>query len=190
VIIGGWRGPGWRVVDADPHQVRPVRDWIRAALSRPDSPVDPDEAALVASELYTNSVMHGPAGGRVLIGYCLWPAGARIVVGDGGGLTAPQVRWDAGLAEGGRGLQVIHALAAQWDSFRLPGAQVVWCDLGQPLRVPGADAWAWLHRVLASRPLAAGPTGRLPANVNLLASVTLGQVERLSVVEAVLAVGI
>ena len=26
-----------------------------------------------------------------------------------------------------------------------------------------ADAWAWLHRVLASRPLTAGPTGRLPA---------------------------
>ena len=156
MIIGGWRGPGWRVVDADPDQVRPVRDWIRAAINRHDSPVDPDEAALVVSELYTNSVMHGPAGGRVLVGYCLWPAGARIVVGDGGGLTAPQVRRAAGLAEGGRGLQVIDALAAQWDSFRLPGAQVVWCDLGQPLRVPAADAWAWLHRVLAACPLGHG----------------------------------
>ena len=49
VIIGGWRGPGWRVVDADPDQVRQVRGWIRAAINRPDSPVDPDEAALVIS---------------------------------------------------------------------------------------------------------------------------------------------
>jgi anti-sigma regulatory factor (Ser/Thr protein kinase) len=162
VIIGGWRGPGWRVVDADPGQVRQVRDWIKAAINRHDSPVDPDEAALVISELYTNSVMHGPEGGRVLVGYCLWAAGARIVVCDGGGLTAPQVRRDAGLAEGGRGLQVIHAIAAQWDSFRLPGAQVVWCDLGEPLRAPASDAWAWLHRVLAVCPLTAGTTCRLP----------------------------
>jgi serine/threonine-protein kinase RsbW len=162
VIIGGWRGPGWRVVDADPGQVRPVRDWIRAAISRPDSPVDPDEAALVISELYTNSVMHGPEGGRVLVGYCLWPAGARIVVCDGGGLTAPQVRQAASLAEGGRGLQVIQAVAAQWDSFRLPGARVVWCDLGQPMRASAADAWAWLHCVLAVCPLTVGTTCRLP----------------------------
>jgi hypothetical protein len=90
-------------------------------------------------------------------------AGARIVVCDGGGPTAPQVRPDAGLAEGGRGLQVIHALAAQWDSFRLPGARVVWCDLGQPLRAPAADAWAWLHRVLAACPLTDDTTRGLPA---------------------------
>ena len=141
MIIGGWRGPGWRVVDASPGQVRQVRDWIRAAIS-PDSPVDPDEAALAVSELYTNAVMHGPEGGRVLVGYCLWPACARIVVCDGGGLTAPQVRREASWAEGGRGLQVIVALAARWDTFRLPGARVVWCDLGQPLRAPAADAWA------------------------------------------------
>jgi anti-sigma regulatory factor (Ser/Thr protein kinase) len=163
VITSGWRGPGWRVIDADPDQVRPVRDWIRAAINRHDSPVDPDEAALVISELYTNSVMHGPEGSRVLVGYCLWSAGARIVVCDAGGLTAPHVRRDAGLAEGGRGLQVIHAIAAQWDSFCLPGARVVWCDLGQPLRAPAADAWAWLHRVLAVCPLTAGTTCCLPA---------------------------
>jgi anti-sigma regulatory factor (Ser/Thr protein kinase) len=143
-------------VDADPGQVRPVRDWIRAAINRHDSPVDPDEAALVISELYTNSVMHGPEGGRVLVGYCLWPAGARIVVCDGGGLTAPQVRRDAGPGEGGRGLQIIQAVAAQWDSFRVPRARVVWCDLGEPLHAPTADAWAWLHRVLAICPLTAG----------------------------------
>jgi anti-sigma regulatory factor (Ser/Thr protein kinase) len=164
VIIGGWRGPGWRIVDADPARAGQVRDWIRSAISRHHCPADPDEAALAASELYANAVVHGPEGGLVLVGYCLWAAGARIVVCDGGGLTAPRVRRDASWAEGGRGLQVIDALAAQWDSFRLPAAQVVWCDLGQPLRVPAADGWAWLHRVLAVRPLTAGPAYQLPAS--------------------------
>ena len=51
------------------------------------------------------------------------------------------------MAEGGRGLQVVDSVAVRWGSFRLPGAQAVWCDLGQPLRAPDADAWAWLRTV-------------------------------------------
>ena len=48
------------------------------------------------------------------------------------------------LAEGGRGLRVVEALAARWGSFRLAGALAVWCDFGQPLRAAANDAWAWL----------------------------------------------
>jgi hypothetical protein len=33
VIIGGWRGPGWRIVDAVPGNARQVRDWIRSAIT-------------------------------------------------------------------------------------------------------------------------------------------------------------
>ncbi|HET9968229.1 MAG TPA: ATP-binding protein [Streptosporangiaceae bacterium] len=153
MIIGGWRGPGWRIVTGDREQARQVRDWIGSAVSRHGCPVDPADVALAVSELYANAVMHGPPGSRVLAGYCLWSAGARIVVCDGGGPTSPRVRRAESLAEGGRGLQVIDALAAQWGSFRLPGAQAVWCDFGQLPRVPDADAWAWLRRVLTSFPL-------------------------------------
>jgi hypothetical protein len=55
-----------------------------------------------------------------------------------------------------RGRLIVDAMAAQWGSFRLSddGTRVVWCDLGQPLRVPAADVWAWLPPVLAGRPLA------------------------------------
>jgi len=107
--------------------------------------------------------MHGPAGGRVLAGYCLWSAGARIVICDGGGPTTPRMRQDGGLAEGGRGLQVIDGLAARWGSFRLSGAQVVWCDFGQPLRAPAGDAWAWLGAVLSACPLSPAAPARARA---------------------------
>ena len=130
-----------------------VRDWIRSVITRHECPVDPADTALAVSELYANAVMHGPVGGRVLAGYRLWSSGARIVVCDGGGPATPHLRQGIGLAEGGRGLQVIDSLAARWGSFRLSGSQVVWCDFGQPLRALTGDAWAWLHRVLSACPL-------------------------------------
>ena len=167
MIIGGWRGPGWRIVDAKPGCGKQVRDWISSAITRHRCPVDPADAALAVAELFANAVMHGPAGGRVLVGYCLWSKGARIVVCDGGGPSTPRLRHSTGLAEGGRGLQVVDSVAARWGSFRLIGSQVVWCDFGQPLRAPASDAWAWLRPVLSvsilSAPAAATPGQPLEA---------------------------
>jgi serine/threonine-protein kinase RsbW len=150
VVTGGWRGPGWRVVDAHPGLSRQVRDWISAAITRHDCPVNPADAALAVSELFANAVMHGPPRGQVLVGYCLWAQGARIVVCDGGGLGAPVLRQVTSQAEGGRGLLVVDAVTARWGSFRLAGNLVTWCDLGQPLRAPDSDSWAWLHAVLSA----------------------------------------
>lgn len=169
MIIDGWRGPSWRVVDADPRYSGQIRDWIRSAITRHDCPVDAADAALAVAELYANAVMHGPPGGRVLAGYCLWRQGSRIVVCDGGGTATPHLVPDRGLAEGGRGLHVVDALAARWGSFRLAGAQVVWSDLGRRLRVPDSDAWAWLKLALSACPLS-GPAlpvsaGTLPASL-------------------------
>ena len=156
MIVAGWRGPGWRVVDADPREVRQIRAWIRSVITGHGCPVDLDAAALVTDELFANALMHGPSRSLVLVGYCLWHEGARIVVCDGGGLTTPGLREaDAG-TEDGRGLHLVDQLSARWGSFRLPGAQVVWCDFGQPLRAPANDAWAWLRRVLSISPLSAG----------------------------------
>ena len=149
MIIGGWRGPGWQVFDADPRLGRQIRAWISSAISGHDCPVDAADAAVVVSELFGNAVMHGPAGGRVLVGYCLWQHGARLVVCDGGGPGVPRLVQVGELAEGGRGLHVVDSLAARWGSFRLAGAQAVWCDFGQPLHAPAGDAWAWLHLVLS-----------------------------------------
>jgi hypothetical protein len=47
VISGGCRGPGWQVFGADPHAGRQVRDWITAAITRHDCPVEAADAAVV-----------------------------------------------------------------------------------------------------------------------------------------------
>lgn len=144
VTVDGWRGPGWRAYGAHPRHIKAIRDWIAHAVASHSCPVDPGIAALAVSELFTNAILHGPSGGRVLVGYCLWGGGVRIVVCDGGGTTIPQLRDPADGEEGGRGLHVVEALSAQWDNFRADGAQIVWCDLGQPLAGPHSDALAWL----------------------------------------------
>jgi anti-sigma regulatory factor (Ser/Thr protein kinase) len=170
VITGGWRGPGWQVFDADPRLGRPIRDWISSTIRGHGCPVDAADAAVVVSELFGNAVRHGPVGGRVLVGYCLWRQGARLVVCDGGGPGVPRLVHGGELAEGGRGLRVVDALAARWGSFRVPSARAVWCDFGQPLHAATGDAWAWLYLVLSvcdlsapGRPVAAVMPGTLAA---------------------------
>jgi anti-sigma regulatory factor (Ser/Thr protein kinase) len=151
-----WRGPGWRVFDASADQGRQVRDWITRVVSRHGCPARASDAALVVSELFTNAVMHGPAGGRVLVGYCLWQDGAQIVVCDAGGTTSPRLRDPGKLDEGGRGLQVVDAVAAAWGAFRAGHAQAVWCDLGNrsilPVRRTHGCAPSSLQHPLPPRP--------------------------------------
>jgi anti-sigma regulatory factor (Ser/Thr protein kinase) len=149
VIIGGWRGPGWQVFNADPRLAGRIRDWITSAINGHDCPINAADAALAVTELFSNAVRHGPAGGRVLVGYCLWQRGARLVVCDAGSPGTPQLVHGGELAECGRGLRVVDSLAARWGSFRPAGAQAVWCDLGQPLHAAASDAWAWLHLALS-----------------------------------------
>ncbi len=108
------------------------------------------------SELFTNAVTHGPAGGQVLVGYWLWPAGVRLIVCDGGGATTPRLCQPGELAEIGRGLHVVDAVAAAWGCFRAGNAQAVWCDIGEPLDEAASYAWAWLLLpVLAATSLSA-----------------------------------
>jgi anti-sigma regulatory factor (Ser/Thr protein kinase) len=168
-VSSGWRGPGTRVFGACPQHAGQVRDLVRSVITGHRCPVDPADAVLAADELFANAVLYGPPGGRVLIGYGLWPGGARLVVADGGGPGTPRLRPDAGLeegrlAEGGRGLRLVDALSARWGTFRLPDAQVVWCDFRQPLPAAAGDAWAWLPPVLTAHPLAPdGAAGSCPA---------------------------
>jgi anti-sigma regulatory factor (Ser/Thr protein kinase) len=166
----GWRGPGWQVFDPDLRCAGWARRWITSVIARHDCPVDRDDAAVCIGELVANALEHGPAEGRVLVGYCLWREGARLVVCDGGGPGTPRLLGVREHAEDGRGLHVVDSLTARWGSFRISRVRVVWCDLGEPLHAAHSDAWAWLHLVLSmgslcgpERPACAAIAGTLAA---------------------------
>jgi anti-sigma regulatory factor (Ser/Thr protein kinase) len=75
-----------------------------------------DAAALVLSELLSNSIRHAePLDGRgVLVRWRLVDEGLRISVSDGGGVTQPRRSDALGLATQGRGLAIVTALARRW----------------------------------------------------------------------------
>ena len=91
-----------------------------------------DDAVLLVSELFGNSVRHsasGAPGETVTIAVRTDDGVARIEVTDRSGPGAPGLApasWDA---EGGRGLQVVARLAARWGWRRRGGWTVTWFEL-------------------------------------------------------------
>jgi hypothetical protein len=147
--------PEWRIVRGHPAHAQEIREWIGGAAREHGCGIDPAEATLAVSELFTNALIHGPSGGRVLVGYWLLHDGMRLVVCDAGGPTTPRIHHPAGSEEGGRGLQIVNAVATAWGSFRAGRARVVWCDLGAVQdECVGAHRWGWVGAVLITGLLA------------------------------------
>ncbi|HEX2743274.1 MAG TPA: ATP-binding protein [Streptosporangiaceae bacterium] len=76
-----------------------------------------DDAALLVSELFGNSVRHsrsGAAGGTVTVAVSAGDGLVRVEVTDRGGPEVPELRPVGRDAEGGRGLQLVAGLAARW----------------------------------------------------------------------------
>ncbi|OKJ38388.1 hypothetical protein AMK24_12275 [Streptomyces sp. CB02366] len=95
-----------------------------------------DDAVLILSELLSNACRHGrPLGRHADVGdgdiRAAWrvdPAGALTVeVTDGGGPTRPVPATPSVTARGGRGLNIISALAQEWGvRDDAPGEVTVW----------------------------------------------------------------
>ena len=85
------------------------------------------DAALIATELATNAVIHAGTGFTIVL--TRRPEGTiRIAVHDAS-LVRPRPR-RAGPFEGsGRGLGLVEALAADWGADHLPDGKAVWADL-------------------------------------------------------------
>jgi anti-sigma regulatory factor (Ser/Thr protein kinase) len=128
-----------------------------------------DDAVLILSELLSNACKHGRPLGDALAGdgdvRAAWrvdPAGRLVVeVTDGGGPTRPAPATPSVTAHGGRGLNIIRALADDWgvrDDVR--GEVTVWVVVHRD--DPHGDLAA-LHRRddFASR-IAAPPVAALP----------------------------
>ncbi|MER6100842.1 ATP-binding protein [Streptomyces sp. NPDC001832] len=97
-----------------------------------------DAAALVVAELAANAVMHGRLDGRGFrLGLALLPSGRlRIEVTDPRGECLPAASREA--VEGGRGLIIVNALAADWGVQPcLPAGKTVWAEISATRKTSG-----------------------------------------------------
>jgi len=100
-----------------------LRRWGVAAVA--------DDAALVASELATNAVLH--ARSPFTVGVQRSDDGVRVSVTDAAaGLPVP--RAPAPGATSGRGLRMVEALAAAWGTTARADSKTVWAELAVPER--------------------------------------------------------
>jgi serine/threonine-protein kinase RsbW len=91
-----------------------------------------DDAVLLVSELFGNSVQHsgsGLPGETVMVVVTAGDGVLRVEVTDHGGPGVPLPHLAGGDAEGGRGLELVAALAARWGWWRCGGRTVTWFEL-------------------------------------------------------------
>jgi anti-sigma regulatory factor (Ser/Thr protein kinase) len=96
------------------------------------------DAALVVSELVSNSVLHAwPLPGEKLqVAWLVEPGSVEVAVRDGGGPTQPRQHYPAGSSLGGRGLGIVDRLSEDWGIRRDDTGQTVWAVLPAPARQP------------------------------------------------------
>lgn len=121
---------GTKVFPRSPVAAGEARRFVTAALGKHPAL---DDALLVTSELVANSVLHAHDASSVWVEVCAGGACVRIDVWDDGSAGVPHLRDGADCgAEGGRGLQLINALAWRWGFWRSPGRTCCWAEIAAP----------------------------------------------------------
>jgi serine/threonine-protein kinase RsbW len=94
--------------------VRQARDFVGFLLA--DLP-QVEDAVLVVSEFAANALRHtasSRSGGHYLVEVRRWSDGAAVALTDEGSHKVPRIPEQDDLAECGRGLQTVRALASEW----------------------------------------------------------------------------
>jgi anti-sigma regulatory factor (Ser/Thr protein kinase) len=109
----------------------------RAFVSEVLGPGHPsgDVAALLVSELFSNSLRHsgsGAPGETVTVGVKMASDVIRVEVTDRSGPGVPEPRPTGSDTEDGRGLHLVARLAARWGWRRRDGRTVTWFELSHP----------------------------------------------------------
>ena len=108
-------------------RARVARTFVGAVLG-PGHPCG-DDAALLAGELFGNSVQHsgsGLPGGTVTVAVRAGGGVVQVEVTDRSGPGVPQMRPAGRDAEDGRGLGIVERLAERWGWRRRGGRTVTW----------------------------------------------------------------
>ncbi len=111
-------------------RARVVRAFVGAVLG-PGHPCG-DDAVLLASEIFGNSVRHsgsGAPGETVTVTVTARAGAVRVEVADRSGPGVPELRAADKDAEGGRGLGLVAGLAARWGWLRRGARTVTWFEL-------------------------------------------------------------
>jgi anti-sigma regulatory factor (Ser/Thr protein kinase) len=90
-----------------------------------------DDAALLVDELFGNSVRHsrsGAPGQTVTVAVTAGDGVVRVEVTDRGGPGRPELQPADRDLEGGRGLQLVAALAARWGWRQRGGRTATWSE--------------------------------------------------------------
>jgi anti-sigma regulatory factor (Ser/Thr protein kinase) len=94
-----------------------------------------DVAALLVSELFSNSLRHsgsGAPGEAVTVAVKMADDVIRVEVTDRSGPGVPEPRLAGSDAEDGRGLHLVARLAVRWGWRRRGGRTVTWFELPHP----------------------------------------------------------
>jgi anti-sigma regulatory factor (Ser/Thr protein kinase) len=115
-----------------PESARAARDLVRWALG--DHHPSADDAQVLVSELVSNAIAHsrsGQPGGKLTVAV---EASADsqdvfIRVNDAGAPAQPTLRAPRRDTEGGRGLRIVAALAADWGTETSGSGRSTWCRI-------------------------------------------------------------
>ena len=110
-----------------PRSVGELRRFAVSASREQGFTGDADALALLVSEVATNALLHGR--GEVQLSVSRNDGRLRVEVADGSDLL-PVRREATALAEGGRGIALLEAMADEWGVSALrPRGKVVWFEL-------------------------------------------------------------
>jgi anti-sigma regulatory factor (Ser/Thr protein kinase) len=90
-----------------------------------------ERAALLTSELVTNSINHSNSRGKagtITVTVLTGAGRVHVEVADEGGPTVPAICRGNDLAEGGRGLRLVDAYSLSWDYYQKGTGMVTWFE--------------------------------------------------------------
>ena len=122
---------------AGPAAAAEARGRVLAAIRDWETPVDPDIAVLLASELVTNAIGHEAGKTIVLAITCSFDQ-LRVDVHDTSRMLPVLVNAPVD-AEAGRGLMLVATLSATWGIYRTPAGKAVYFTLAFEPGLAGAD---------------------------------------------------
>ncbi len=118
-----------------PHAAADARRFLRR-LALPVTADCAASAELMVTELVTNAVLH--ARSAAVVGVAVTPDVVLVTVQDGDAAHPEQQPYGASLAQQGRGLHIVEALAERWGVSPHDGGKVVWFTVPRVTEAEGA----------------------------------------------------